>query len=151
MNRFYFIAVILVIGLIAAAIVWNVTSIAYFLDVPSLIVVIVPVLALCFATFSPRDMGRSFRAAFSRGQVETSELKTAAVFFRALERYILLSGFLGALLGVMSLLWMMRSDTKIATGFAMLLISVFYALILLFVLAVPFRVAVDRKLVEAEL
>ncbi len=146
MSRFYFVAVVLVVGLIAATISWDASSVAFFFDAPSLIVVIVPVLAMCFAVFSPRDIGRSFRAAW--GDVVERDLKAAAVFFRALERYFLLSGLLGVLMGVISMLAATASDADMKTGFALLLISIFYALTLLLVLAVPFRIAVEKKLTE---
>ncbi len=148
MSRFYIIAVVLVIGLITATISWDASSVAFFFDAPSLIVVIVPALLMCFAVFSPRDIGRSFRAAW--GGVEERDLKAAAVFFRALERYFLLSGFLGVLMGVISMLPASGSDANTKTGFALLLISIFYALTLLLVLAVPFRAAVEKKLAELE-
>ncbi len=147
MSRFYFIAVALVIGLIAAAICWDASSLAFFFDAPSLIVVIAPVLAMCLAVFSPREIGRSFRAAWGGG--EEQDLRAACVFFRALERYFLLSGLLGVLMGVISMLAATGSDADMKRGFAMLLISIFYALTLLLVFAVPFRTAVEKNLAEA--
>ena len=148
MNRFYFLAVILVLGVLAISMVFAAARIAIFLDIPTLIILTVPSLALCLATFPPRDIGRSFAAAFTRHASTEAELRTAAVFFRSLERYILLSGFIGALIGIITILTVAElSNTEgVATGFALLLLSVFYALVLMLALAVPFRAAVDRKL-----
>jgi hypothetical protein len=153
MNRFYPVAVVLVLGLILAGIAIDAASVLFFIDVPSLAVVLVPVLAMSFASFTPREIGGSFRAAFVRSHADAALLRTAAAFFRALERYIILSGFLGVLIGLVSMLVVMGSgkgvpDNKVTVGFSLLLLSVFYALVFLLLIAVPFRSAADRKLAE---
>lgn len=150
MNRFYFVAVALALCVLALGMVFAAARIDYFMDYPSLIVVVVPAVVLGLAAFPPRVIGRSFTVAFSRQAASEAELRQAAVFFRALERFILLSGFLGALIGVVTILSQQEEVPmkKVAQGFALLLITVFYSLVLTLVLAVPFRAAVERRLAE---
>lgn len=150
MSRFYWAALVIVVAILVIAVVWSLGTLL-FLDVPSLIVVIVPVLAMSFAAFSPRDIGKSFRVAFTRQPAEPAELRTAAAFFKALERYIILSGLIGVFTGVISMLGAVSRDSSlnIASGFALLLVSAFYAIVLLLVVAVPFKAAVDKRLAQA--
>ena len=146
MSRFYFVAVILVFGVLALSMVFAAAKIGYFIDYATLIILTVPSLALSLATFPPRDIRRSFTAAFTRRASTEAELRVAAVFFRSLERYFLLSGLIGALIGTVTVLAQVRDIEAVAMGFSLLLLSVFYALVLMLALAVPFRAAVDRKL-----
>ncbi len=152
MSRFYWVALVIVLAVVVIAIVWSLGTLL-FVDVPSLVVVVVPVLAMSIASFSPREIGKSFRVAFARQPAEPAELRTAAAFFRALQRYLILSGLIGVFTGVISLLgWIGQKpslSTNVASGFALLLISAFYAIVLLLTVAVPFRSAVDKRLAEA--
>lgn len=150
MNRFYFVAAALALCVLVIGMVFAAARIDYFLDYPSLIMVVVPAAVLCLAAFPPRVIGRSFTVAFSRQTASEQELRQAAVFFRTLERFILLSGVIGALIGIVTILSQQQDVPmkKIGQGFALLLITVFYALVLTLVLAVPFRAAVERRLAE---
>jgi flagellar motor component MotA len=150
MNRFYFVAVVLALGVLALGTVFAAARIAYFLDYPSLIMVIVPAAVLCLAAFPPRVIGRSFTVAFSRQEASEQELRQAAVFFTSLQRFFLLSGAIGALIGIVTILAQLQevAVAAIGRGFALLLITVFYSLVLTLVLVVPFRAAVERRLAE---
>jgi flagellar motor component MotA len=150
MNRFYFVAVALALGVLALGTVFAAARIAYFLDYPSLIMVIVPAAVLCLAAFPPRVIGRSFIVAFIRQPASEQELRQAAVFFTSLQRFFLLSGAIGALIGIVTILAQLQevAMAKIGQGFALLLITVFYSLVLTLVLVVPFRAAVERRLAE---
>ncbi len=153
MSRMYWLWLVIVFGVIVGAVVLTAGNLL-FIDVPSMIVVLVPIMAMSFASFSPGEMGRSFRAAFGREAVEEGDLKAASVFFRALARYIVLSGLIGVLTGIISLLGAISRTPGLkenaAGGFALLLVSAYYAIILLLVVAVPFRAAVDKKLAKIQ-
>ncbi len=150
MNRFYFAAAALALGVLALGTVFAAARLNLFLDYPSLIMVIVPAAVLCLAAFPPRVIGKSFVVAFSRQAATEQELRQAAVFFMSLQRFFLLSGAIGALIGIVTILAQLQevAMAKIGQGFALLLITVFYALVLTLVLAVPFRAAVERRLAE---
>jgi len=150
MNRFYFVAAALALCVLVIGMVFAAARIDYFLDYPSLIMVVVPAAVLCLAAFPPRVIGRSFTVAFSRQTASEQELRQAAVFFTSLQRCFLLSGAIGALIGIVTILAQLQEAAmaKLGQGFALLLITVLYALVLTLVLAVPFRAAVERRLAE---
>ena len=146
MSRFYFIAVLVVLGIFTLGTVFAAARIEYYVDYPSALIVLVPPIVLCFAAFPPRVIGRSFRVAFDGVTATEGELKSAAALFRTFERSILLSGLIGALIGVIVMLSQLASISNVSGGFALLLVSVFYALIVTLALPVPFRAAVEHKL-----
>ncbi len=150
MNRFYFVAVVLALGVLVLGTIFAAARIAYFVDYASLIMVVVPAAVLCLAAFPPRVVGRSFVVAFSRQEASEQELRQALVFFTSLQRFFLLSGAIGALIGIVTILAQLQevAMAKLGQGFALLLITVFYSLVLTLVLAVPFRAAVERRLAK---
>jgi flagellar motor component MotA len=150
MNRFYIVALVLVLAVLTLGTIFAAARLEAFLDWPSLIMVIVPAAVLSLAAFPPRVIGRSFRSAFVRQEASEADLRQAAAFFRFLERMLLLSGFIAALIGIVAILSQLRrvEAESIGRGFALLLISVFYSLVLILLLAVPFRAAVERRLAE---
>jgi flagellar motor component MotA len=148
MKWFYLVAVVLVLAMIALGVMFAAGKVSYFLDWPSVIMVVFPTLVLSLATFPPAVIGRSFAAAFDRRTSTEVELRTAATFFRALQGYLLLSGLLAALLGVMTILAGLKADTNVAGGAALLLVSVFYSLVLILLVALPFRASIERRLAE---
>jgi flagellar motor component MotA len=148
MNRFYFPALILVLAVIVLAIVFSAGNILYFLDGASMVVTVVPTVLLCFATFTPADIGRSFRAAFSKAAAPEKDLKVAILFFRAMQRYLFYSAAFGALTGAMVMFASTQDLKAIGTGFAILLVCVFYSVVLNMLVAFPFRISAERKLAE---
>lgn len=150
MNRYYFVAAALVVGVLTLGVVFAAARLGAFLDFPCLIMVVVPPALLSLAAFPPRVVGRSFRVAFARQQAAEADLRQAIVVFRFVERSLLVSGFIGALVGIVAILSQLREVEvqKLGQGFALLLITVFYALVIVLIVAVPFRAAVERRLAE---
>lgn len=147
MKWFYVVAVVLVLATIAVGVVFAGKA-SYFIDWPSLIMVVFPPLILSLATFPPSAIRRSFTVAFDPTASTEAELRTAAAFFKALQGYLLLSGLIAALLGVMTILAGLQAVKNVAGGAALLLVSVFYSLVLILVVAQPFRAMVERRLAE---
>ena len=148
MKWFSVVAMILVLATIALGVVFAAGKASYFVDYASALMVVLPALMLSLATFPPATIARSFAVAFDRRTSTDAELRTAAAFFRALQAYLLLSGLIGALIGVMTILAGLRADTNVAGGAALLLVTVFYSLVLILVVALPFRASVERRLAE---
>ncbi len=149
MSKFYFLALILVLAVFALGIIWSAGSLLMFLDFPWLVVVVVPTVLLCFTSFSPADIGRSFKASFGKAPAAEKDLKTAVVFFKALQRYLVLSAIIGSVIGLIAMLANINRDAAgIGMGFAILADGAFYAALLIMVVAVPFRAAAERKLAQ---
>lgn len=146
MKKFYVVSLLVFFGMIVATIVVNGMGIGYYANLPSLIVVVGLSAALLFATHSPREIGNAFRAAYRSSN--TSELKAAIGFFKAMQRYLLWSGLLGTMMGAIAMLSALGEAIAIGAGAALGLITVLYAVILNFVLALPFRHAAEKRLAQ---
>ena len=147
MNRFYPFGVLIFLGMIAFAVGINGPYFGVFLNIPSLIMVLGLPAALLFATHSPREMRAAFRAAYR--SEDAAELRASISFFVAMQRYLLWSGFLATMLGVIVLLAVLGDETMIGAGAALALITVLYSLILNLGIALPFRHACEKRLARA--
>ena len=148
MSLFYLIGAAVAVGTWVFAIVASAGRIAVFMNVPSLVVVLVPAAGLCLSSFRPQEIGRSFRVAFARSPAQATELRVAAAFFRALQRYLLLTGPVGGLVGLIVMLASLGDVSGQGIGLALCLLTVLYSVLLALLLALPFRAAVERRLAE---
>ena len=155
MRRFYLVSAAVVLGLTAAGAITG-GGLEYFLSVPSLIVVIVPPLILSVAHFSVREIRSAYSVAFLEGvprdtAARRAELKRAATYHRTLGIYLIVSGILGTLLGLIVLLANLTNDIEtVGAGFSVSLVTVFYSVVLVLVFVVPFRAAIARQLADLD-
>jgi flagellar motor component MotA len=148
MSKFYFPALILVLIVFAIGIIWSAGNLLMFVDLAWLIIIVIPTILLCFTTFSPADIGRSFQASFGRGGAPEKDLKISVVFFKALQRYLVLSACIGSVIGLIAILTNIQDKSSVGMGLAILLDGAFYSALMIMIVAVPFRAAAERKLAE---
>lgn len=151
MKGFYFIAMILILAMIVAGVIINTgpDGIYAYMDLPSLLILLLPVILLLKSQFSWQEMGQAFAIALSKGTVEKEILKKALLFFMALQKYLIWTGLIGFLLGIIALLGNVSEYIAMGMGLSTALLILFYAIILIFTVALPFQFGVKKKLVEA--
>lgn len=151
MSRFYPFAVVIALAVFVVTTLTTGGAFIHFASIQSLILVLVPTLALSLANFSLRDLGRCFSVGFTRGPVDRSELLGARAYFDALGKYLITSGFIGFFTGVIVLLSNLGGDpTVIGSGTAVALLTVLYAMVIYILVPVPFGVGIRRKLAELD-
>jgi flagellar motor component MotA len=150
MTRFYPFAFLLFLAICVATIVTAGGSVLWFASVPSFLVVLVTSIVLSLGNFSLREIGQCFGIGYHRIPPSRDALNRALAFFDALVRYLIVSGFIGTLIGTMTMLGNLQSTEHIGRGTALALTTVLYALILWIGVVVPFRTGVRRKLAELE-
>ena len=148
MRKFYPVSVIIVFAVVIFAIIMNGVSIGLYVSIPALIFVVVLTTGLLFGTFSPSEMGEAFRTAYHG--TEPSALRKAIAFFRAMHHYLLWSGVLATLTGIIVLLATLGDETTVGFGAALALVTSFYAIVLSLALALPFKHAAEKRLAEAD-
>ena len=149
MKRLYIPMAIAVLAIWAAAVLLGKGSLSWFFDLPSLVLVLFPAFFLSLGVFGFREIGRAFSVGFRKEGAVEADLRKALVFFEALPQYLILSGLLGTLLGVMTMMRWIDDLRSMGSGMALALLTVVYSLILTMVLVVPFRSGIRRKLAEA--
>ena len=149
----YAVSLILVALLVGTAAVFCGSAVWTVVDLPSLVVVLGLASILSLGGFSFSEIRNFFKVAFRSGDVSGSEfetLKKAAVYFRALQGYLILSGILGTLLGTITMLAQYEDKSMLGQGVALALLTVFYAVILIATVALPLRAAAEKRIAEAE-
>ena len=146
MKKTYFLSVPLFLAVLVMAIISSAARITLYLCLPCLIMVTATPFFMLLATFTPREMGRSFRVAFDGVPADEGSLRSAAAFFRTAQTYVLLTGFIGAMIGVVAMLAELTDETQLGFGLALAFMTILYSICLLFTLVVPFRTAVRRRI-----
>ena len=149
MNKSFFIFIIVVLGVFCLGIVFAGASFLSYVDLASFFIVIVVTAALLVSTFKFREIGSYFKAAFNGSHAEPSTVKAGIVFFAAMQRYLILSAVVANLIGLIAILSTLGEPKQIGLGLALSLLTIFYAVIFILVLALPFRTSLERKLAEA--
>lgn len=147
MRYLYFILIILVLGCIAGAIITSGIPILYFVNFISLMVVLLPSAFLALISYSFGEIGLAFTSAFKKITSTKINLKNALLFFNSLQAYILLSAGLATLIGFVAILYgSPDKNNMIASGIAVSLESILYALLLILVCIIPFKTGIKKKL-----
>lgn len=148
MRKIYPVSLIVFFVLVALGIVFSGPGFVVYLNIPSLVVVIGFPASLLLATHSLREIGAAFRA--SRSGTGRGELQAAVVFFSAMQRYVLWSGVLATMIGVIAILSTLGAGEHVGMGGAIALITVFYSIMLNLAVALPFRHAAEKRLAELD-
>jgi hypothetical protein len=134
--------------------VFGKVSLLLFWDVPSVIIVLCPLLFLLLAIFGPRAMVDAFRAVLGSGEATKLELKRAVLFFATAQKILLLIGLLGTLASFYCMVGGYSATLNSGNDYFLFLLvaflTVFYAFILTMIVTVPFRAALESKLYELE-
>jgi len=155
MKKSFIVYFVAVTGIYIAAIVIAGSGVAGagpagFWDLPSFILTPVAPFILMLGHYGPGEIVRAFRCA-GAGECGPADAGRALVFFRSLRRLVMLSGFLGSLIGAIFIARMYPSGEFSANAGVYLgtcLLTVVYALFFSMVLCVPFESALEKKLAE---
>ena len=123
--------------------------VACFFDIPSVILVLLSTVIMLLTGYSPKEFGRCFSISFRGKAAGASEIKQGISFFRAAQRYLLISGGIGAVMGLIAMLATIEDPDKIGRGLSLALLTVLYGLFFTMAIAIPFRTALKKRLEES--
>lgn len=116
-----------------------------YIDAASALIAFGVPLALLKATWSFRQMGAAFRHALSDTANKT-ELEDAHLFFRTAFGYLMATGPMAFLLGVIAQLTNLADSSRLGPNLAVALISIFYVLIIGLFVCLPLEASAKRRL-----
>lgn len=135
-----------------------------YLDIPTLLIVLVFPLFYQLVLYGPRRMGQAFSLAVRKNPADSTSLKAAADFFSGLSKAIWCFALMGVLIGLIQALSGVATvyikdgasqvpDLFTAIKFTWLFVSVallslLYAAILQMLLVVPFRALLRQRLYQ---
>jgi flagellar motor component MotA len=151
MKKIYGILIIVTLALFTLGIVFAGASLLAYINFPAFIVVVVPPCLLAIAAFGLHSFGRSFAVAFQNVAATTKELKVALAFFNVLGRVVLLSGFIGTMIGLIAMLANIEDPEQIGPAMSIALVTLFYSLVLMCIVTVPFKAAIHKRLAESDI
>jgi len=153
MKKSYFLYAPLTIGIFIWGILVAGGDLRWFFDLPSVILILCPLLFLLLAIFGPGSIVDAFRAAMGSGEATKYELQRAILFFATAQKVFILAGVLATLAGIfMTLYGISRSDTgyPYLVYLVVAFLTVFYSIFLMMVVTVPFKAALENKLYKLE-
>jgi len=150
MKKSYFYLVILALGMFVLGVVFSGVGIDMYVYLPAFIVVVLPPAFLSAAAFGLSSCIRSFHVAFDSVPATPGELRVGIQFFNGLRRSLLLTGLVTMMIGIIAVLATRDVDDGIGPLVAIALITLLYALVFIFAVVVPFRSALEKRLIQAE-
>ena len=121
---------------------------ACFFDIPSLLLIVLAALFMLLSTYSFRDIGTYFSIGISRKDTDTVTLEKGILFFKTMQKYLIIMGVVGAMMGLIAMLATLDDPDRIGKGLALCLITVLYAVFFNIAVAIPFRTELEKQLIE---
>lgn len=141
------VAAVFVLALAWLGTVFSGAHFIVYLDAASLVLVLGLTLVMLRTSWSFRAMGRQFRTSLD-DEADKPALEEAVLFFLSARRYLALAAGFAVFLGVIAILTNLQDRTKLGPNFAIALLSVFYAIILMVAICVPLETAARRRLIR---
>ncbi len=148
MRWSYFIVLLLTLAVLGWVALLAGSGVGSFLDIPSLLVVLVPALLMSLASYGLSEMGSYFALAFKKEGAAPVALEKGIHFFDTLQTYFKISAAIAFSMGLILILATLDDLSKIGPYLAVAVISVLYACVLALLLTVPFRTALEKKMIE---
>lgn len=140
----YIVSVACALALLALAFVFVGGSPWVYLDLPSLVITVGLTVALLRSAWSFREMGGAFSAAFDASAGD-ERWKAAMHFFASARRYLLMSGFLAVVMGVIAMLANLSDRSRLGPNLAIALLSILYAVLLGLFVCLPLEIRCKRQ------
>jgi hypothetical protein len=120
-----------------------------YIDVPSIIFVVLIPAAIAFASWPVRDIGRAFTAPFDP-KAGKAELAKSAQFMENLRRWSLYAAALGALIGLVAILVFMTGfdSDRLGKNLGVMLLVLTTSLLLILTFVLPLESLAKRRLAE---
>ena len=148
MKKSYFIFLVLCLGMLVLGVVFAGAKIGLYLNLPALIVVVFLPSFIVTGVYGLPAFLKAFRLAFHGTQATVEQLKTGAALFKMLGSCVLLTGFITTMIGLIAMLGNLMEAMAIGKTIAIAMITLFYSVILVFLVTLPFKSAYDKRLAE---
>ena len=146
MRKSYLIWFILFIGICIMAVVTSGADLRWYVDIPSLVMVLGSGMVLSLGPYKFREIVSFFRVAFGEAPPNKQLLKNATVFIESLGRYMIICGLIGTMIGAVAILTGLDDPSVVAGNVSLAIITVLYGLIFYISIVLPFRSALKKKM-----
>jgi len=148
MKKLFFIPVFISLGLIVAAIYYGEISIFIYGDLLTFILTFIIPFFLLLTHFKLEEISLAFKVAFVKDEIEQRIIKQSILFFDTAFKLVISCSLVSILYGVIAMLASLGNPDQIGRGMSAALLSILYAAIYLAFLIIPFRSALQKKLIN---
>lgn len=143
-----------IFGIIAVGVLFVMTVILtssefdYYVDVPSIALILVVDVLFLIADNGFADFGRGFALAFTKGKSATEEeIKRSILIIKMIGKVTMLASAAICLVSITALLHILESPETIGPNIAVCILTITYSLFIALIL-VPIRVRLEQRLIE---
>lgn len=149
MRKFYFISFAFILALIGFGIILGGRGFGWYIDIPSLVMIILPMFFIPAAAYGVTGTGKAFSLPF-REDVDRKELLHAENIFRTLRRTVWLTGVIALLIGNIAMLGNIELVSGYTVGLGVAILAFFYSLSIDLVIVTPYLMGIRRRLIDLD-
>jgi len=121
-----------------------------FINIPSILIVILPTLAMLFAIHKSDDIRRTFRQAFIGGRATESEINRSLLIVETIGKISTSAGVAGFFIGVVQSLIFAEDPKSLGPALGLSFVTVVYAFIIRLIVVIPLSSIFSSKKLELE-
>ena len=144
MIRYLLSLIMFLIGIISA-ILYSGGTIMSYIDIPSIIFIVIFPFIFVSIIFGFKEMSLAFSVSFKK-DVENDKLKKALNIFKTYGKTTWITGFIAVLIGLVAILENVDDKMKLGPNLALALVSLLYCGIINVIIIIPFTILIKKKL-----
>lgn len=148
MKKTYFISLILLLVVVAFGVILGGADVTAYIDFPSMVIIVLPVIFVLLSAYSAGDIGRAFSRPFA-DDAGLEELLQAENIFKSMRKTMWFAGAIGFFIGNIAMLSLLITENYFS-GFAVAVLVLFYALILDLIVVVPYLTGIRKRIIALE-
>ncbi len=148
MKKTFFVNSCLLAGVMVFIVMLTGADVSLYVDIPSIVILIVPAFLVLSSSFSIAEIGRAFAAPFDMNPAVT-DLKKSEEFFKAFRRTLWVMGLVAFIMGNIAMFKVMAED-QYFQGFSVAILAILYALMADIILINPYLLGIRKRLAEQE-
>lgn len=126
---------------------FNMHSLVYLIDYPSLIIILVFIAPMLFGNGMWKDFKRAFSLLRKKYTCHLSELKRTLDVVEMIQKQLIYAGIIGMLLSIIHLLHMLSDPASIGPNLSVAILTILYAMILEMLL-LPLQLEIKRRIID---
>jgi len=143
----YLVSLVIFLGGIILAIILTGASVLVLADLPSFILVVILPFLLVSILYGFKDMAYAFATPFKKESNQDNVAK-AVIFFQKYGKAVLLTGIIGVIIGIITMLATLDDKSGIGPAVALALISLLYSALINVLIVIPFLLLLKKKLAK---
>jgi len=105
-------------------------------------------LLVAMATYSPAEIVDCFAVAFRKEGADPAMIEKGMHFFSILQTYLIVTALLTFVIGIILIMTVSEDLSQIGPKTALAVVCIYYALLLMLLVTMPFKAGLEKKKIE---